>query len=366
MSEHDLVGPVPEAMGHPAVTGAQSTLRQLAAEAEAIDVAGVTRAQVDALACHGVLGLSAPTALGGLAASPAVVREVGETLSAASGTVWFVAAQHRTPMECAVAATDTPSHERWAEPLATGRALGAVAFAHLRRPGGPSVRAVRTATGWQVSGMLDWVTSWGLADALLLMAEADDGLVVQALVPARERVGFGVTGPLGLAAMGGTSTVGARLDAMPVDDDEVAAVVAKSEWLARDTERTANAAPAVFGLMRAVIADLHRSGVERDQPLAVEAAQRFAEQVTAARAAAYRLIDDVPAGEALDERVLLRARSLTLLQRITAARVAAQGGSAMLLRSSAQRWAREGLFHLVQAQTQPLREALLQEWAAQP
>ncbi len=365
MSEHDLVGPVPDAAGHPAITGVQNALARLAWEAQSIDVSGVTRAHVDALAYHGVLGVSAPVELGGLAAPAAVVREVGETLSGASGAVWFVAAQHRTPMECAVAATGTSSHERWAVPLATGKALGAVSFAHLRRPGDPSVRAVRTGTGWQVSGTLDWVTSWGLADVLLLMAETDDGQVVQALIPAHERVGFVVTGPLGLAAMGGTSTVGAWLDTLPVDDDEVAAVVPKSDWLAQDTERTANAAPAVFGLMRAVIADLHRSGVERNQPLAVEAATTFAAQVRANREAAYRLVDEVPAGEALDERVLLRARSLVLLQRITAARVAAQGGSAMLLLSSAQRWAREGLFHLVQAQTRPLREALLQEWATQ-
>ena len=74
-------------------------------------------------------------------------------------------------------------------------------------------------------------------------------------------------------------------------------------------------------------------------------------------------MDDVAPSEALDERVALRARSLILLQRITATRVAAQGGSAMLLLSSAQRWAREGLFHLVQAQTQPLRASLLEQWA---
>ena len=172
--------------------------------------------------------------------------------------------------------------------MATGKALGAVAYAHLRRPGDPSVRAVRTATGWHVTGTLDWVTSWGLADVLLLMAETDDGQVVQALIPARECVGFVVTGPLALAAMGGTSTVGARLDALPIDDDDVLAVVSKEQWSARDRERTANATPAVFGLMRAVVADLQRTGVERSQPMLVDAAGRFAEQVTALRTTAYR------------------------------------------------------------------------------
>jgi alkylation response protein AidB-like acyl-CoA dehydrogenase len=347
------------------VSGVQQALARIAWEAQSIDVSGVTRGHVDALAYHGALGVTAPVELGGQAASAADAREVTELLSGASGAVWFVTTQHRTPLESALASAPSASYSRWAAPLSSGKALGAVAFAHLRRPGEPSVRATRTASGWQVTGTLDWVTSWGLADALLLMAETDDRRVVQALVPAREREGFVVTGPLALAAMGGTSTVGAWLDGMRIEDDEVAAIVDKQEWLARDAERTANANPAVFGLMRAVIADLNRLGLERSQPAAVDAARRFAEQVLETRASAYRLLDEVSAADGLDERIGLRARSLVLLQRITAARIAAQGGSAMLMLSPAQRWAREGLFHLVQAQTQPLREALLAEWSKQ-
>ena len=249
--------------------------------------------------------------------------------------------------------------ERWSRDLATGAALGAVSFAHLRRPGLPSVRAQSAGGGWSISGKLDWITSWGLADALLLMAETEDGQVVQLLVAAEEAPGFRVCGPLALAAMSGTSTVAAELDEFRVGEDAVARVVSKADWLTQDRCHTANASPAVFGLLRATLTGLEAVGQRRGAPEAVALAHRWTEQTKQIRGKAYALVDGVAPDEQLEERVLLRAESLHLLQRATAALVTVRGGRAMALDSAAQRWAREALFLLVQAQTLPLRQNLL-------
>jgi len=71
----------------------------------------------------------------------------------------------------------------------------------------------------------------------------------------------------------------------------------------------------------------------------------------------------VPAEEALDDRLALRARSLELAVRASAALVAIGAGGSMALSSPAQRLAREALFHLVQAQTAPVRAATLRRLA---
>ncbi|MFZ0324863.1 MAG: acyl-CoA dehydrogenase family protein [Actinomycetes bacterium] len=359
----DVIGPWPETVGHPVVAQVRLAVDRIAVEAQAIDVDGVSRGHTDALAYRGFFGANVSTSRGGAGAPASVGREIVELLAAASGAVWFVATQHRSPMEAALTTQNAALAERWAADLVSGRSLGAVAFAHLRRRGDPAVRATRVPGGWQISGSLDWVTSWGIADVLLLMAQTDDGNVVQVLIPAVERPGLVVTGPLALAAMSATSTVGVWLDKVVVNDDEVAALVPRDDWLAVDAQRTANTSPAIFGLMRAALGDLNRLGVERSQRAAVAAAQAFADQVIPLRERVYGLIDGVAPEEALDERVRLRAHSLELLQRVTAARVTAQGGAAMMLLSPAQRWAREAMFHLVQAQTQPLREALLADLA---
>jgi len=312
-----------------------------------------------------VLGAWAPQELGGTGAPDAVVRELTEQLAGASGALWFVSAQHRSPAEAAQATDNAALRTRWAAPLASGQALGAVAFAHVRRPGPPSVVAEPTRSGWQVSGRLDWVTSWGLADVLLLMAQTPEGDVVQLLLPAEARPGLVVTGRLPLAVMGGTSTVGVRLDGMAAGSEEVAAVVPHSDWLERDALRTANASPASFGLARAAVDRLADTAVRRGSDEGTELAGVLAERLVSVRREAYALVDDAPPEAEVTRRVELRAEALDLCVGATTALVAAEGGRAMLLDSPAQRWAREALFLLVQAQTGALREQLMARRRAQ-
>jgi hypothetical protein len=93
-----------------------------------------------------------------------------------------------------------------------------------------------------------------------------------------------------------------------------------------------------------------------------ELAAALGDRLVDVRRRAYQLMDDSAPGDHLDERVQLRADALDLTHRATVALVTAEAGRAMLLQSPAQRWAREALFHLVQAQTAALREQLLGSW----
>jgi hypothetical protein len=159
--------------------------------------------------------------------------------------------------------------------------------------------------------------------------------------------------------MQGTSTVGATLQEVWVDDTEVANIVPKGEWLSRDAQRVANTPPAVFGLTRTALNALTESADRRGWMTARELASKWREEFVLLRADAYGLVDDVAPGDRLDERVALRARATKLAQDVTSALVVVQAGRAMLTSSPEQRWAREALFALVQAQTQVTREALV-------
>jgi alkylation response protein AidB-like acyl-CoA dehydrogenase len=350
----DVIGADARVSASPLLTTAVDAVRGYAADAQRLEAEGVSRFDVDRLAEAGVL--SAGLVEGW---TPAQVREVHEQLAGASGALWFVVTQHRSPAEAARTSANDALRGRWADGLVSGSLLGAVAFAHLRRPGAPTVTATGEGSGWRVSGRLDWITSWGLADVLLLMAESPDGEVVQMLLPASDRPGLSITGELPLAAMQGTSTVGAVLDDLVVDDAEVAQVVPKDEWLAVDATRTANAPPAVFGLTRAALNALIAAAQQRRWESASGLAGQWQDRFERLRERAYELVDEVPAGEAIEERVAIRAEVTRLAQDVTSALVTVQAGRAMLLSSPEQRWAREALFALVQAQTQVTREALV-------
>jgi alkylation response protein AidB-like acyl-CoA dehydrogenase len=363
----DLVGPYPSAASHAAVAAAGTIAALLRVDACEVDVHGVTRARVDLVAGAGLLGLGAPREAGGGGVPAEVVREVTEVLAGADGSTWFVLAQHRGALEAVLRTENVSLRSHWLSALASGDALGAVAFSHLRRAGQPSVVARRVDGGWRIDGDLDTVTGWGLADALMVMASTDDGDIVQAVLElprgaeaSNPRPGLHSAGLVPVAAMAGTHTHAVRADGVLVTDEEVASVVPKAEWDAADAARTANAPPHAFGLARAVVDALHRSADEApDAGARATLAEEFAHEVRELRAEAYRLVDDVAPTDRLVERRALRAQTHDVTLRAAAAYLTASSGSGIRLSHDAQRYVREAAFHLVQAQTPSTRDALL-------
>lgn len=313
-------------------------------QAEQVDLHGVPRSHLDAVAAA---GLYAPQ-------PPAVAREVTELLAGADGSTWFVVTQHGLPLLQAADAR----HPRLPG-LADGSTPAGVAFAHLRRPGPPAVTATRTDGGWRFDGVVDWTTGWGLVDLLLLGGATDDGRLVFAFLGAHEQPGL-TTAPLQLAAMQGTATVALRLDGVLAVDDDVTLVADRGDWLEADRLRTANAGPHTVGLLRETVVRLRATAEQRSDTTAARLADRLGRRTEQLRATAYGLVDDVAPDEQVEERLAVRADLLALAVQGTSALVAATGGSATSRTSAPQRLAREATFHLVQAQTRPVREATLQ------
>lgn len=347
-----------DALRHPLVVAASEVAARFAIDADDVERQGVTR---ERLAQATSAGLATPwlDPVTGAAPPPEVTRAVVELIAGACPSTWFVLTQHRSAWESATSTDEEPLRRRWAEPLSKGQALGAVAFAHLRRPGPAHVLASPDGDGWRVSGTLDWVTGWGLADVLCLMVETTGGDVLQTLIPAEPRKGLAVTSPLELLAMGATSTVGASMQDMRIESDEIAIAVPKSQWLTRDSQRTANAMPAVFGMTFAIANEVEDVAQRRHDAEALLVVQRIVQRAAEARHEAYTLIDTASPADHLDDRVRLRADSLALLSAAARALVIVSGGRALDAGSRPARWLREAMFMNVQAQTGSLRSAQL-------
>jgi alkylation response protein AidB-like acyl-CoA dehydrogenase len=351
--------------GHPLVAAAGRIAAEiLIPTAEAVDRSEVPLNHVLQIAGAGLLAPTAPAEVGGGGAPAAVGRAVTELLSGASGATWFVCTQHGTPVRMMLATDNTELQNRWLRPLASGATLAGIALAHLRRPGTPAVSGVAVPGGWSVTGDVPWLSSWGLA-GLVLLGFRDGPDVLFALVPAVEGPGFAAGPLLALAAMQAARTVTVRLDAYVVRDSDVVARLPYDEWAAYDAAQTANVTPAVFGLLAPVLLRMASEGERRHEPATVALASRMSADAAALRTAAYALIDDVPAGERMAERLAIRAQVLELVTSATAALVAAGAGASMSLTHPAQRWAREALFHLIQAQTAPVRVATMERFLTQ-
>lgn len=311
----------------------------------------VRRSSLDALAQAGFLGD---------AMNAATQREVAELIARADASTWFCWAQHFTPMRVIADGAPSTVSERWHAGLSSGALLAGVAFAHVRRAGEPNPIATRVPGGWRIDGSLDWVTSWDIADVVVVqvrIAEAGPGRYVHLALPAG-RSGGPVPGmvvgePLALLAMGSTHTRPARFDACVVDDDVVAGFSSAKAWHETDDDRTVDANPATFGVCRGALTELATLAHSRGDARMAELVDAFAAQCRELRGRAYALAGHGPR----EERVAIRAQALDLVQRAASAVVIARAGSAMLDGSSAGRRAREALFLQVQAQTPVTRAA---------
>ena len=329
---------------------------QVGESAAVIDRTGVPRETLLELGRHGLFGSALEPAW--------AQRELAELIAGADGDTWFCWVQHGTPLRTVQAAPDPgPWAATWRDPLQAGSAIAAVAFAHLRRPGEPNPIARRVPGGWRIHGTLDWITSWDIADVVLLMArDRDCDQVVQVLLPAGHHPSspdLRVGPMLDLIAMRGTHTRPAHLDDVFVADDYVVDVVPMDRWRAADDAKTAHASPAAFGVTRSAIAELAQLARERSSETLHHLSEALGQECRQLRHHAYELLDDSDPADR-DEHLRVRAHSLDLVMRATTAVVTARAGAAMMAGDSAERRVRTALFLQVQAQTPASRESSLQ------
>jgi alkylation response protein AidB-like acyl-CoA dehydrogenase len=286
-----------------------------------------------------------------------VQRELAELISRTDATTWFCWIQHQTfarILTSDVQIGPTEVLDGWHE----GRMLGAVAIAHVRRPGPPAVVARRVPGGWNVQGRLDFITSWDIADGLFLLAQRDDmDAYVPMLIPAgsgRQPLLAGVEAgdPLSLLAMNGSYTRPIKLSDVVVPDEMCGDSLDGETWRKADVGRTLDANPASFGLVRGALSDLaelaHRS---HDADL-LEMLELHAEECRVIREHAY-------SASAIDDRLRYRAESLDLSIRVTTDVIAVGNGRSVLHHSLAEQRFRQAAFIHVLGQTPGTRAAAL-------
>lgn len=368
----DPFPPAPALAAHPAVVAAaEIAAGVLEPQAAAADdpARGVQRSTLDTVAAAGLLSVTVGADEGGYGAGQREEAEVVELLAGACGATWFVGTQHRTPqMMSRGGPRGMPAEAFRAGPAARSHRAGlaaaatpaGIAVAHLRRSAPPAVTAEPTPGGWRLRGRSDWCTGWGLVDLVMIGAATADDRFLFLLVPARPGPGLSAGEPLPLSVMGGTRTVALTMDGFEVGHASLLADVDAAAYRRHDLARTANATPASIGLLRRILSELDRHGVERDRPEARELAAAMAEQGARLRDEAYALLTGAGLFERVSERVALRGELAALTVRAAQALVATRSGSALLATSPEQRWAREAAFHMVQAQTDPVRRAQLE------
>jgi alkylation response protein AidB-like acyl-CoA dehydrogenase len=200
-----------------------------------------------ALAEAGLFGIAGPVAHGGADLGPHDARRVLAEVGSGCGATFFVWVQHHGVVRQLGASTNSELAGSLLGPLCAGTSIAGVAFAHVRRPGPPAIRATRVDGGWRLDGHAPWATSWGIAEWFCVAAESGDGELVWSMIPGDGPDGVTPTA-LPLPVFASTGTVALSFDGCAVADAEVVTVEDADRWRASDRRRTAVGQPAVMGV----------------------------------------------------------------------------------------------------------------------
>lgn len=329
----DIVGRVAELAEDVLFPTAQDTDR----------AARVPEGHLRALAATGAFGVATN-------ADPAERRQVHRVLGGACGATYFLWAQHDGPVRLLTASGNDVLKERWLDRLLSGEAMGGTAFAHLRRPGPPMVRAEPVGDGWRLHGEAPWATGWGMASVYSVAAVTPSGTILWVLLPGDRLT---ATRPLELAVMQATVTVRLAFDGTPVSPDEVILELDAGLWDALDASIGNRGSPAAQGVGLRALRLLEATG-----DAGAEVAGRLRPALDACIARNDALAEAADGGAVdVPEMAAARADAVDLVQRAALALLTAVGGRGMELAHPAQRLMREAAFYAIQGQTAAGRAA---------
>jgi alkylation response protein AidB-like acyl-CoA dehydrogenase len=139
-----------------------------------------------------------------------------ELVARYSGALAFLQTQHQSAAAMLVASSNSLLQEKYLSRISNGEVLLGVGFSQLRREGDPLTLAIPVPGGYQLNGVVPWVTGWDFFSEFIIAATLPDGGAVFGVVPLREthqESGGALTLsiPAQLAAMTSTNTVTATL-----------------------------------------------------------------------------------------------------------------------------------------------------------
>jgi len=310
----------------------------------------------------GMLALLVPRRWGGQEVSEQTYGSFQELVARYSGALAFLQTQHQSAAGMLVASSNSSLQEKYLHGMSNGEVLLGVGFSQLRREGEPLTLAIPVPGGYQLNGVVPWVTGQGFFSEFIVAATLPDGGAVFGVVPLREihqESGGTLTLsiPAQLAAMTSTNTVTASLKNWFLPAESVV-FIKPAGWIhENDKKNVLRATFLATGCAFAGLDILESVARTKSLPFITNAFDSLQQELRNCRTAVQEAQNN--SGLELAERLELRAWAIDLAARIAHAAVTVSSGAALHSSHDAQRVYREALVFTVTGQTRAVMEATL-------
>jgi hypothetical protein len=312
----------------------------------------------------GALALRVPVDLGGSGFDLLQFAHFQEAIARYSGALAFLQTQHQSAGLLLANSENSELKAELVPHLATGAIGLGVGFSQLRRQGEPLMKAISTPEGYQLNGIVPWVTGYGLFEYVAIGALLASGEAVYGLVPLQNRQGetggdIRLSEPMALMAMTSTQTVQVTLEQWPLGRDRVIQITPPNFIHEQDRQNVLKHSFFPLGCARAGLDLLKASYPKKPLPSIHNAYQKLDRECQDCRAAIFQALQQPPARQFFKHHLQLRAWAINLAGRCAQAAAIAASGAANLSNQPPERVYREALMFSVFGQTPAVMEASL-------
>ncbi len=300
--------------------------------------------------------------------SEATFGDFQELIARYSGTLAFVQTQHQSAVAMLVNSDNSALKQAYLKRMGNGEVLIGVGFSQLRRQGEPLTLAVPVAGGYQLDGVVPWITGWNLFQHFIIAATLPDGSAVFGIVPfvqTSQKAGGEITftTPAQLAAMTSSNTVSATLTRWFLPQEQVVFIKPPGWIHENDKNNILRATFLATGCAFAGLDIIEAAKENKSRPFINDAFESLLQELTQCRTL-IREAQQKSIG--ITELLQMRAWAIDLATRIAHAAVTVSSGAANYMHHPAQRVYREALVFTVTGQTTAVMEATLQQLTRSP
>jgi len=319
------------------------------------------------LANLNLLALRVPKRLGGHEISEESFYLFQELLARYSGALAFLQTQHQSAGNMLVSSSNYVLQKQYLPRMGTGEALLGIGFSQLRRQGEPLTRAIPVLGGYQIDGVVPWLTGWDIFSEFIVAAILPDGKAVFGIVPIVDtqqasggKICFSL--PASLAAMTSTNTVSATFSKWFLAQELVISVK-PSGWIEEnDRNNVLKPTSLVLGCALAGLDVMEAAYHQKLLPFIKDAYRDLMTEVRNCQNVINKIISRKGIKEnsaQMEEMLKLRAWTIDLASRCGQAAVTVSSGAANYIEHPAQRVYRESLVFTVTGQNTKVMEVTL-------
>ncbi len=300
--------------------------------------------------------------------SEATFGDFQELIARYSGALAFVQTQHQSAAGMLMTSDNSELKQVYLKRMGNGEVLIGVGYSQLRRQGKPLTLALPVAGGYQLDGVVPWITGWNLFQHFIIAATLPDGSAVFGIVPfvqtfQKSRGEITFTTPAQLAAMTSSNTVSATLTRWFLPQERVV-FIKPPGWIHENDQN--NILRSIFlatGCAFAGLDIIDAAKESKSLPFISDAFESLLQELSQCRTL-IRQAQKKSIGTT--ERLQMRAWAIDLATRIAHAAVTVSSGAANYMHHPAQRVYREALVFTVTRQTTAVMEATLQRLMRSP